>query len=327
MMPDRNIDPVVGEFLRKCETKDPREAMKEKVRQLKAEHLSSAADSVPVDAGSIARLCGVHVCVVSDLSRGGRREARAVLSPIAGGFRVLLSESFSESSRNMTIAHEIAHTFFYDIVGRVPQRPYGLSPTALEEELCEFGARTIMLPEEYFAAYFSSEVTSISEALYSAARFARVTLRAAAQRLVEDLTDLSESLGIEAVIMWTARDANDVSQEAIRPRWSVGKYFVPMAGRCHAKEGSVVHRAFWDPSVRGARSGEEVRIGSLKGVFGVDVFSTDTRPGAGWMLACYSRRTAVEPAAECAACGLVGRSSRLPPPPNPQVHRRQHQQR
>lgn len=75
-----------------------------------------------------------------------------VLVAVQGGFRIYFQSNF-ESQRGMrlrqrfTIAHELAHTFYYDSNDEVP-KPVKKSPTGDRLELlCHIGASQILMPD------------------------------------------------------------------------------------------------------------------------------------------------------------------------------------
>lgn len=290
-VPDLNRSPVISSFTRSMGKESPVEAMRERVRRLLVECFGDPRHDVPIDIAAVAKCCGLEVTWTSgEKEISTCRGARGVLRPVPGGFKVMLFGTFPRSSENMTIAHEIGHTFFYDSTHSVPQRPYGLPPTNAEEELCEFAARSILLPEEQIRKFTPTGASGpVSKAICDLARLANVTIHSAATRLVVDMPDISESIGLVAAILWTRRGSSIFSHEVICPKWSVGRYFIPLAGRCHVEEGSLVHRTFCDPSFQYTIAPTTVCIGNLRGSFFVDVFTPSTVTAPKWVLACYRR--------------------------------------
>ncbi|MFZ2493489.1 MAG: ImmA/IrrE family metallo-endopeptidase [Thermoanaerobaculia bacterium] len=62
----------------------------------------------------------------------------------ADGFRILIDPSASENRRRFTLAHEICHTFFYELVPEIKFRPHDVFPD--EERLCDVGASELLMP-------------------------------------------------------------------------------------------------------------------------------------------------------------------------------------
>ena len=60
------------------------------------------------------------------------------------GFRLVLGKRASATRRLFTIAHEICHTFFYEVVPEIKFFPH--PPDEEEERLCNFGAAELLMP-------------------------------------------------------------------------------------------------------------------------------------------------------------------------------------
>jgi len=71
-----------------------------------------------------------------------------MLEPIGGaysaGFKVLLNKQANAQRLRFTIAHELCHTFFYELVPEIKFVPHEADPT--EERLCDFGAAELLIP-------------------------------------------------------------------------------------------------------------------------------------------------------------------------------------
>ncbi len=75
-----------------------------------------------------------------------------VLSPVEGGFKIFIQNNFTDKPganrrQRFTIAHELAHTFYYDLNGEVPKRSKGSPKGQKLERLCHIGASQILVPE------------------------------------------------------------------------------------------------------------------------------------------------------------------------------------
>ncbi len=101
--------------------------------------------SAPVDPVQFADSCGVLNIEYRHMI------PEAVLTAVEGGFVVYLQDNFILPNRNKTrerfsLAHELAHTFFYDRNQEVP-RPMKGSPRGEKlERLCHLAASEILLP-------------------------------------------------------------------------------------------------------------------------------------------------------------------------------------
>ena len=77
----------------------------------------------------------------AQLSRDG------MLVPVQGGFIIKLNSLKPLVRQNFTCAHEIGHTFFYDVTGKRPWRPYkSMSTYWGEEGLCYEFAEEMLMP-------------------------------------------------------------------------------------------------------------------------------------------------------------------------------------
>ncbi len=80
--------------------------------------------------------------VVPDLGCDGLIEPMGM--SFEAGFRMRLKKEASESRVRFTIAHEVCHTFFYELA---PEMKFTLHDTdAAEERLCNYGAAVLLLP-------------------------------------------------------------------------------------------------------------------------------------------------------------------------------------
>jgi len=62
------------------------------------------------------------------------------------GFRLVLDGKVSLTRRRFTVAHEICHTFFYELVPEIKFTPHETDP--FEEKLCNYGAAALLIPAE-----------------------------------------------------------------------------------------------------------------------------------------------------------------------------------
>lgn len=78
---------------------------------------------------------------MAKLSRDG------MLIPVEGGFILKLNSQRHLVRQNFACAHEIGHTFFYDLSGARPWRPYeSMSSYWAEEDLCYQFAEELLMP-------------------------------------------------------------------------------------------------------------------------------------------------------------------------------------
>ncbi len=65
-------------------------------------------------------------------------------STFADGFTMVLKKGATEPRMRFTMAHEICHTFFYELVPALKFVPH--SPDQYEERLCNIGAAALLMP-------------------------------------------------------------------------------------------------------------------------------------------------------------------------------------
>jgi hypothetical protein len=75
-----------------------------------------------------------------------------VLTPVQGGFRIFLQNNFLDRPgikvrQRFTLAHELAHTFFYDLNGSIPTPIKGSPRPSKLEHFCHVAANQLLIPE------------------------------------------------------------------------------------------------------------------------------------------------------------------------------------
>lgn len=80
--------------------------------------------------------------IIRDLHCDGVLEPIGSAYPI--GFKILLKKQTSAERLRFTIAHELCHTFFYELVPELKFVPHEADPK--EERLCDFGAAELLMP-------------------------------------------------------------------------------------------------------------------------------------------------------------------------------------
>lgn len=78
----------------------------------------------------------------NDMECDGRLEPKS--SVFAGGFRMSIRRDMSNERIRFTIAHELCHTFFYELVPEIKFVPHQIDKQ--EERLCNFGAAELLVP-------------------------------------------------------------------------------------------------------------------------------------------------------------------------------------
>src|SRR5437016_14630956 len=117
-----------------------------KVQSLLAESVRAHGPlQPPIDPTKIAPLCAVLSVEYRPMIPEG------VLTPVPGGFKIYLQSNFAQQGNKrrsrFTLAHELVHSFFYDLNGGVPKPLKGSPRGERLETLCHIGASQILLPD------------------------------------------------------------------------------------------------------------------------------------------------------------------------------------
>jgi hypothetical protein len=98
----------------------------------------------------------------------------------ADGFRMVVNDAAPVVRQRFTMAHEICHTYFYEIVPEIKFRPH---PTdSFEEALCNHGAAALLMPAEDILSQVKLRDVSLDTLQELSQRYA-VSLEAAFLRL------------------------------------------------------------------------------------------------------------------------------------------------
>jgi hypothetical protein len=161
-----------------------REFVLKKVHNLISQARSRGLFQLPVEPRAIASLCSV----VSVEDRPMVPEG--VLAPVRGGFRVFLQDNFASESgsrirRRFTLAHELAHTFFYSLEGDLPKPIKGTPRGMRLERLCQFAAGEILVPEGILRRKIQSEQVASADELLNLGAVFDVSLEVIFRRIQE----------------------------------------------------------------------------------------------------------------------------------------------
>lgn len=203
--------------------KSVEEIILESIRLLQKNELEEG--KIPVNIQRIAALRKILKIelVEEDFFRKIRgykdKQFDACLMPVPGGFKVMLSKSYDTRHRRYSLAHEIIHTFFYDIDSDIPQRITVLDHE-VEERICNSGAAELLMPSGLFSELFKQlnnmETTVVIKVKKLADTF-DVSYEAVARRLVEKLL-LSQQL---IITKWRFMDKGGYGKSDYRLDWYV----------------------------------------------------------------------------------------------------------
>jgi hypothetical protein len=151
--------------------------------------------SAPVMLENIERLRGIQKKIVYDAEGA----SGAILEPASGGFIIRLGKGQGSVRRRFGIAHEIGHTFFYNLDYDPPIKIFPRERSRLlidkkEEDICNAFARELLMPRELV----QQDIASLSDrdlkmVIGLAAKYV-VSPEVAARRLILDLTEFKNSI-------------------------------------------------------------------------------------------------------------------------------------
>jgi IrrE N-terminal-like domain len=164
----------------------------------------------PIEPADMASLCGVLKVEYRRMIPEG------VLTPVPGGFRIYLQNNFTQLPGNrvrerFTLAHELAHTFFFDTGADMPRPMRGTPKGSRLERLCHIGASQIVVPAPLLRAELEPEAGAFSVgSLLNLARRFEVSVEVLLRRTHE--LGLVADAGFAAVLV----DVLDASRQVIR---------------------------------------------------------------------------------------------------------------
>lgn len=271
--------PAVRWLLEKSKASDPEMLMREEARRLID---ASGQNNPPFSPERVKRLRNVErIEWVTPPNLSG-------LVPIQGGFVIRVRNELRDSGRNLgeedwtrpflgrenfSIAHEIGHTFFYDIELPVPSRPAKDTGSRAEEKLCDVFASELLMPAERLkrdARQLLQKENHCIEVLTKLAITYRVSVRAIVGRLLE-----LGIIGNVIVIRWDwllkPNEPGD-SMPKLRVDWAIPNTYPYIPRLKPAPKGSIFEQASSILHILREHS-VPINIGSLKGVYQVEALS------------------------------------------------------
>lgn len=203
--------------------------LEHRVSKLLDLYWSQKPTGLPVDLHEIAAVGGV-------LSIEDREMVpEAAVAPVPGGFHIYLQSNFANlprmrTRRRFSLAHEIAHTLFYDLrdgaVIPVPKAPRG----AKLEDACHHGARLLLIPQRCLALELRRLKRPIGALdVVELARKFDVSTEAMLRRL--NGIGVFKSADIAMVLVHCSNKQSASIEFAICPPWLQSLLPVPARGR------------------------------------------------------------------------------------------------
>ncbi len=147
---------------------------------LKAQAEATGHASPPVDLHDIAARCNAKV---------EEREMipEALMHPDGDGFRIYLQKNFAHRPgvrlrQRFSLAHEIAHTFFFEMRGGV-MKPLRSPVGAALEATCQQAASWLLVPEAFLSVKLSHGVCTSSAEIVDIARQCEASAEVVIRRL------------------------------------------------------------------------------------------------------------------------------------------------
>lgn len=151
--------------------------------------------SAPIMLENIEKLRGIQKKVVYD-SEGA---SGAILEPVSGGFIIRLGKGQTSIRRRFGIAHEIGHTFFYNLGYDPPIKIFPRERSRLlidkkEEGICNAFAGELLMPGELVQQDIASSSDRNLKMIIGLAAKYVVSPEVAARRLILDLSEFKNSI-------------------------------------------------------------------------------------------------------------------------------------
>ena len=136
------------------------------------------------------------------------------------GFKIIVQNGYETRTR-FTLAHEIAHTVFYDLESSPPKRLLHGARAKEEEHFCNMLAAEVLMPswmieDECNKFMVGNEYTSPITLFRQLARTFRVSLEALTRRVVEDLQTYK---GIVLSTRWLPSVKSTIINKRSGPTW------------------------------------------------------------------------------------------------------------
>lgn len=249
---------------------NPRDAMRKLAHGLLVQ---TGQTSPPIQFGPIFKLRKIrrHSAFGDlDLRRKGLRDA--CLIPINDGFDLRFRSSRPLVSRvRFSKAHEIGHTFFFDVHSNPPRKlSMWRGRTSDEEKLCDIFAAELLMPEE-MVRHFVGEGAKLSlVGLVDLSRKFETSYEAMSRRVVQDL-ELWRAivLGVCWLPKKDTEDTKDFPSEKWRLVWYVlpphleGIAYVPDARNRPSLNQVLAQRVFSEAALDDKASNHKLRLGNL----------------------------------------------------------------
>ena len=186
---------------------------------------ASRQDRLPIDINAIFPYRRIEPSITFE--KNLKYSARLITT--GNGFQIIVNERLNESSMQgvlrFTIAHEIGHTYFYDLEETPPSRyPWLSSFDKSEEIICDLFASALLIPDNIIISRYKKENLFLHNLQKLSGDF-QVSYSAMAMKIIYHLNIWD---GILLACRWLPKENYDTSDnqdaeedKAWRVRWSV----------------------------------------------------------------------------------------------------------
>jgi Zn-dependent peptidase ImmA (M78 family) len=178
-------DPLIQKFCDHWGIRFPEEAIKKAIRFTFPDLQNT---ELPVEVKRLAYERGVVQIRSTAMQADGIISLRD-----GGGYLIDVNKSHPESRRRFTIAHEVGHTFFFDLEGELTTRSRlqvadtnltDIKTNRYEEYLCNLAAAEILMPAKPFSAKVQSAGPT-AKTIITLSRLFKTSIWATSRRLLE----------------------------------------------------------------------------------------------------------------------------------------------
>lgn len=225
----------------------------------------------PFDPAQLASYRRVYQILFEPIGRQG------MLVPTAEGFKVKINSRLPKVRRRFGLAHEMGHTYFFDIEAPKPFRPYQ-RPKAeiIEERLCDIFAEEILMPEGEFLMDARKFGEPSLKAFLHLARIYDVSTRCAAIRI--------QNLKVwnTAIVNWQwlglERKGENKHDTKMRVSWAAAPkgHFVPAGDS--VDHDSIIYKCYRG-NAQPITATEKLDLGTIRGWYRVECQRVDSTEG------------------------------------------------
>lgn len=187
----------------------------------------------------------------------------ACLIPTNGGFIIRLNPRITKLKKRYNCAHEIGHTYFYDLSANPPRRPYSSNRYWVEEGYVREITREIIMPEPDLSTFVLKHNFSLSvPALAELSKRFKVSYGLLGERLLHDAHSLNKEFwdenAWEGIIVIAVGKSYESNQSRVLSTSKVDVYRSPQYKHRFADVTSNKIEKAFESKVKGSGFGGEI---------------------------------------------------------------------